>query len=492
MNYVLSTSIASTNNQVPALAQGQAVVLQDDWILRISESLMWVLLAMFILQCLIWIRNYLSKGTYLDEEVEQADPLFLAYLRSKGRLKLRDTQASLFQLTRSRVLSLRIVQAKKRYRNDKYGPNTTLEYRSEQPDAAINADERLVLQWMLKEYSFGQQRFRLDALAGPSSQQSSQSEEMQHYRRKEKVIGQGLEAWKISVLETRQDWNSLIRTPLLLRLLVMLVFPVLFILTCALCFTNGAGIQEGIALAVTLVLWLVAVKRIRVRWPYQLASVGLLVTITLSATGESAENSMFIGVIILSLLLRLILPIRVVGSSARDWAISMRRWRRRYKKGIPVDRLHESAESMERILQTALVLGIGSRCARKTDWSPLQNHVDPEIRRLVQLKAEQVDSVPVSSTLTHAPLLALALHLRGVFRPMLAAEYPYERLNYVTGTLETGSSGSSTGYSGSSTGHDSGHSHHHHHHDSSGGHHHGSDHGDSGDSGGGDSGGGGD
>ncbi|MGN7411103.1 hypothetical protein [Paenibacillus sp. SAF-068] len=491
MNYVLSTSIASTNNQVPALAQGQAVVLQDDWILRIIESLMWVLFAMFILQCLIWIRNYLSKGTYSDEEVEQADPLFLAYLRSKGRLKLRHTQASLFQLTRSRVLSLRIVQAKKRYRDDKYGPNTTLEYRSEQPDAAINADERLLLQWMLKEYSFGQQRFRLDALAGPSSQQSTQSEEMQHYRRKEKVIGQGLEAWKNSVLETRQDWNSLIRTPLLLRLLVMLVFPVLFILTCALCFTNGAGIQEGIALAITLVLWLVAVKRIRVRWPYQLASVGLLVTITLSATGESAENSTFIGVIILSLLLRLILPVRVVGSSARDWAISMRRWRRRYKKGIPVDRLHESAESMERILQTALVLGIGSRCARKTDWSPLQNHVDPEIRRLVQLKAEQVDSVPVSSTLTHAPLLALALHLRGVFRPMLAAEYPYERLNYVTGTLETGSSGSSTVYSGSSAGHDSGHSHHH-HHDSSGGHHHGSDHGDSGDSGGGDSGGGGD
>lgn len=286
MKYVLSTSIASTNHQVPALAQGQAAVLQDGWILRFSEPLMWVLLAMFIVQCLIWIRNYLSKGTYSDEEVEQADPLFLAYLRSKGRLKLRDTQASLFQLTRSRVLSLRIVQAKKRYRDDKYGPNTTLEYRNEQPDAAVNADERQLLQWMLKEYSFGQQRFRLDALAGPSSQQSSQYGEMQHYRRKEKVIGQELEAWKNSVLETRQDWNSLIRTPLLLRLLVMLVFPVLFILTCALCFTNGAGIQESIALAVTLVLWLVALKRIRVRWPYQLASVGLLVTITLSLRGQ--------------------------------------------------------------------------------------------------------------------------------------------------------------------------------------------------------------
>ncbi|WP_458460890.1 hypothetical protein [Paenibacillus sp.] len=71
--------------------------------------------------------------------------------------------------------------------------------------------------------------------------------------------------------------------------------PLLIILTGALCFTNGVGIQESIALAVTVLLWLFAVKRIRVRWLYHLASVGLLVAITLSPTGESTENSLLNG-----------------------------------------------------------------------------------------------------------------------------------------------------------------------------------------------------
>ncbi len=54
---------------------------------------------------------------------------------------------------------------------------------------------------------------------------------------------------------------------------------------------------------------------------------------------------------------------------------------------------------MERIIQTALVLGIGSRCARKTDWTPLQDHVDPELRpgQITDIPAEVVTWVTVET-----------------------------------------------------------------------------------------------
>jgi len=426
----------------------QTTVLQEDWIQRAGEQLMWVLLAVFVLQLLMWIRARLSRGTYSDEEVEQGDPLFLVYLHSKGRIKLRDTLASLFALTRSGVLSMRIVQSKSRYREDKYAPNATLEYRHERLTAEVTADEKELIQWLLKDYGFANRKFRLDALAGPSSKQSIQSEEMQHYRGKEKALGQGIQRWASRIRENR-DWEGLVRTPIPLRLLVGIVFPLLWILTGALCLADELSIGEGISLGASLLLWLFAVRRIRVRWPIHTAGVGLLIAITLAEPSDPRGTGVVILAVILTLLVRLLLPVREIAPAARDWAASINRWRRRYKKGIPADRMVEPAETLERILQTALVLRIGSRCARRTNWSLLQDHADPELRRLVQLKGGKTD-VPPDSSLLHAPLLQLTLHRREEYRPLLAAEYPYERLNYIAGSLESSSYGGSSAYSDSS------------------------------------------
>ncbi|MGF9697321.1 hypothetical protein [Paenibacillus sp. MABNR03] len=469
-----------------AKVQEQTTMLQEGWIHRAGEQLMWVLLAVFVLQLLFWIRDRLRKGTYTDEEVEQADPLFLAYLRSKGKIKLRDTLASLFALTRSGVLSMRIVQAKSRYREDKYAPDVTLEYRHELPTAEVTADEKELIQWLLKDYGFANRKFRLDELAGPSSKQSSQTEEMQHYRRKEKALGQGLQRWTAQIRKNR-DWEGLVRTPILLRLLVGIVFPLLWILTGSLCMTEELSIEEGISLGVSLLLWLFAVRRIRFRWPFHMAGVGLLVAITLAEPSDSRGSAAMILAVILTLLVRIILPVREIAPSAREWAASVNRWRRRYKQGIPADRLHEPAETMERILQTALVLRIGSRCARKTDWNKLEDHTDPELSLLVQLKSERT-AVPADSSHLHTPMLRLTLHRREDYRPLLAAEYPYERLNYIAGSLESGSYGSSSVDSDSSDTNGKQHSRDHvggH----PGGHGHGTDGGGSGaagDSGGGD------
>ncbi|MEO2205399.1 hypothetical protein ABGV42_16835 [Paenibacillus pabuli] len=442
-------SFASTADvQHAANVPEQTAVLHDDWIQHAGVQLMWLLLAVFVLQLIIWIRARLSRGTYSDEEVERADPLYLAYLHSKGRIKLRDTLASLFALTRIGVLSVRIEQAKSRYREDKYAPDATLEYRHERPTAEVTADERELIQWLLKDYGTANRKFRLDALAGPSSKQSSESEEMQHYRRKEKALGQGLQRWTTRIRENR-DWEGLVRTPIPLRLLVGIVFPLLWILTGALCLLDDLSIGEGISLGGALLMWLFAWRRIRVRWPFHTAGVGLLIAITLAEPSDSSGTGVVILAIMLTLLVRLLLPVREIAPAARDWAVSMNRWRRRYKKGIPADRMAEPAETLERMLQTALVLWIGSQCARKTNWSLLQDHADPELRRMVQLKSGKT-GVPPDSTLLQAPLLRLTLHLREEYRPLLAAEYPYERLNYIAGSLESGSYGGSSVYSDSS------------------------------------------
>ncbi|MBR2564888.1 MAG: hypothetical protein IKE29_09710 [Paenibacillus sp.] len=103
-----------------------------------------------------------------------------------------------------------------------------------------------------------------------------------------------------------------------------------------------------------------------------------------------------------------------------------------------MERLGDSVENLEQIIQTALVLGIGSRCVRKTDWSVLQQHYDPELRRIASLEPAKKDSLPESTTLQQAPLLVLALHLRGMFRVLSAAEFPFDRYNYMFGILPSG------------------------------------------------------
>ncbi|GAB1157715.1 hypothetical protein YWY31_37400 [Paenibacillus illinoisensis] len=487
MKQFLLSFVYTADVQHAANVPEQTAVLHDDWIQHAGVQLMWLLLAVFVLQLIIWIRARLSRGTYSDEEVERTDPLYLAYLHSKGRIKLRDTLASLFALTRIGVLSVRIEQAKRRYREDKYAPDATLEYRHEHPAAEVAADEKELIQWLLKDYGFGNRKFRLDALAGPSSKLSSQSEEMQHYHRKERALRQGIQRWASRVRENR-DWEGLVRTPIPLRLLVGIVFPLLWVLTGALCLNDDLSIGEGISLGASLLLWLFALIRIRVRWPFHTAGVGLLIAITLAEPNDPGGTGVVILAVLLTLLIRLLLPVREIAPSARDLAASINRWRRRYKKGIPADRMVEPAETLEQMLQTSLVLRVGSRCTRRTNWGLFQDHADYELRRLVQLKSGKT-GVPPESTLLQAPLLRLALYLREEYRPLLAAEYPYERLNYIASSLESGSFGGSSVYSDSSDTNGKRYSRDH-DGDHSGGHDHVTNGGDSGSAG--DSGGGGD
>lgn len=472
----------------------QAPILQEAWLKQLEELLMWVLLGIVVIQLLLWVWGRLVKGPYTDEEVEQADPLLLAYLRSKGQLKLKDTQASLFHLTRQGILSMRIVKSKGRYRKDRgqsnasFAPNTTLEYSVQSAGAAGSPDEQHFMQWLFSQYGFGKQRLRLDALAGPSSEESERPEDMKYYRAKEKKQLEDIQSWKERVVETR-SWEPLIRTPLLLRWLVYVMFPVMMLLTGIVCFAERVSVPGVIGLAVTAVIWLFVIRKIHVRLLYQIACVGLIISLSLAISGNSEYTSWLYTIIFMSLFVRLLLPAREVAPSFKDWEASMLRWRRRYKKGIPAGRLSESAETLEQIIQTALVLGIGSRCVRKTDWSVLQQHPDPELRRLADREPVRADSLPGSTALKQTPLLVLALHLRGIYRAMSAAEFPYDRYNYIFGTVFPGSGGSggSPVYTDSYSGSDRKHSHDY---DSSGSHHHGSDSGDS--SGGGDSGGGGD
>lgn len=412
-------------------------IFEVGWIQRSGAQLVWVILAVLVLQILLSIRNRMSKGSYTDEEIEQADPLFLAYVFNKGKMRLRDTLASLFALTRSGILSLRVIPTKGRYQDDQYAPNMTLEFQKTRQIGQIMPDESELIQWFIGEHGYGAQKFRLDALAGPSSQESKNAENLYYYREREKLDSKRLRQWVAQIRESR-GWEGIARTPLLLRLLVGLLYPVLFILVVALGQMDGLGIIDVIGLSLALLLWLLSWRRVYVRWVFQLAVFSLFMTTVLMEGVEFAFRSDVLTAIIVMLFVRLFLPGREIAPMGREWSRSLHRWRRKYKKGIPTERLGEEGESLERVLQTALVLRIGSRCSRKTDWTHLQNQFEPEIRQMLQKEQKKSSRAAVSKTISETPLLLLVLSLRGEYRPLLAAEYPYERLNYNVGLIEHG------------------------------------------------------
>ncbi|WP_145410439.1 hypothetical protein [Paenibacillus xylanexedens] len=412
-------------------------IFEVGWIQRSGAQLIWVILAVLVLQILLSIRNRMSKGSYTDEEIEQADPLFLAYVFNKGKMRLRDTLASLFALTRSGILSLRVIPTKGRYQDDQYAPNVTLEFQKTKQIGQIMPDEGELIQWFIGEHGFGAQKFRLDTLAGPSSEESKSAENLYYYREREKLDNKRLGRWVAQIRESR-GWESIVRTPVLLRLLVGILYPVLFILVVALGQIDGLGIADIIGLSLALLLWLLSWRRVYVRWVFQLAVFSLFMTTVLMEGVQFAFRSDVLTAIIIMLFVRLFLPGREIAPMAREWSRSLHRWRRKYKKGVPTERLGEAAESLERVLQTALVLRIGSRCSRKTDWTQLQNQFEPEIRQMLQKEQKKSSRAAVSKSISATPLLLLVLSLRGEYRPLLAAEYPYERLNYKVGLFEHG------------------------------------------------------
>lgn len=132
---------------------------------------------------------------------------------------------------------------------------------------------------------------------------------MKYYQLKEKALSEGVQSWKEQVVATR-DWGQLIRTPLLLRLLIYVMFPVLMLLTGIVCFAERVSVPGVIGLTVTAVIWVLVIRKIHVRLLYQVACVGLIISLSLAISGNSEFTSWLYVILFMSLFVRLFLPAR--------------------------------------------------------------------------------------------------------------------------------------------------------------------------------------
>ncbi len=378
----------------------QTIFGERDWAPMLGTGLLGLLLVVAVLRIAAFAVSLSKKGSLSDEEVEALDPLLLAYVNRKSRLKRRHTTVGLLSLVYRGVLSMRRVGAKPRYIQAEDAPDWTFEFRFEDPHAWLTEDEKLLKEQLFDDYGSGG-KFRLDAIAGPAGPQDGLSERAL-YRNKKRRLNRQFRAWSAEVAK-RDGIEQTVRRSMPLRL---------FVWGFALCFAGSAiglyaaGEHNSAALfwtVLTVVFAAAACVRVGSRTLFALAalfaSAAVSVVFYPAPEGMAALGTAFLSAVPV----RLLLPAYVISPAARDLWLSVRRWRRtsRSWSARAADSGKDDAARTERALQTAIALDALPGFAYPLRGSDRYGAPDERLYPLLALTLKQAGGMNDFGELTH-------------------------------------------------------------------------------------------
>ncbi|WP_037285401.1 DUF2207 domain-containing protein [Saccharibacillus sacchari] len=383
------------------LGISQTTLAQGHWAPALGAGLLGLLLVVAVLRIAVFAVSLSKKGSLSDEEVEALDPLLLAYVYRKSRLKRRHTTVGLLSLVRRGVLSMRRVPAKPRYIQAEDAPNLTFEFRFEDPHAWLTEDERLLKDRLFDDYGSGR-KFRLDAIAGPAGPQDGLAERAL-YRKKKRRLNREFRAWFAEVAK-RDGIEQTVRRSIPLRL---------FVWGFAICFAGSgiglyaaAGETNSDALVwnvLTVVFAAAACVRVRSRTLFALAALFASAAVSVVFYPDP-EGVAALGIAFLyAVPVRLLLPAFAVRPAARDLWLSVRRWRRTSHSWSERAAAsgNDGAARMEQALQTAIALDVLQRFAYPFRGSDRYGAPDDRQYPLLALMTEQAGGANDFGELMH-------------------------------------------------------------------------------------------
>lgn len=378
----------------------QTALIEGNWALALGAGLSWLLLVVALLRIAGFAVRFSKKGSLSDEEVEALDPLLLAYVNRKSRLKRRHTTVGLLSLVRRGVLSMRRVPAKPRYVQAEDAPDRTFEFRFEDPYAGLTEDERLLKDRLFDDFGSGG-KFRLDAIAGPAGPQDGFSERGL-YRKKKRRLNREFRAWSAEVGK-RDGIEQTVRRSMPLRL---------FVWGFALCFAGSAvglysaGENNSAALfwtVLTVVFAAAACMRVRSRTLFALAALSASAAVSVAVHPDREGLSALGTAFLCAVPVRLLLPAFIISPAARDLWLSVRRWRRtsRSWSARAADSGKDDAARTERALQTAIALDVLPGFAYPLRGSDRYGAPDDRLYPLLALTLKQPGGANDFGELTH-------------------------------------------------------------------------------------------
>lgn len=363
--------------------RGEKLAYAED-IIKIASGM--ILLGILYLALLTPYKLTGLAGRHISrDELEALDPLFVAYIHRNGKLIPKDITAGLFSLYQKGWIEIKKIPASLHYRQDPKAPNETFRFTFIGDQRLLNEYERDFVGWLFKNIPGRNRSFSLESICGPSKEERNNGKAMEAYRKRKKKFDERFEAWKQKVLH-HERFAPFFKNNKAVAWVVPILTVFLYAMTLFLYYAEvsswtamgWAGVILGAAAAVTVALW----RSTRTFMIY-----GVICFFTVAMVTFSHAIFLFVGTILLSMILRLLLPLRVPTSEGAPYKAAVAKWRRALKrKRYPAG---TEAARLERLMQYALILNISKPFAK--------HHASFESYKELE-KAFPLISIPHSTT----------------------------------------------------------------------------------------------
>ncbi|GIO34042.1 hypothetical protein J2TS6_51830 [Paenibacillus albilobatus] len=327
-----------------------------DGIMRQAGTVLQVLTAVVLLGALYSVLSvkrisaWFGRRDVTERDLEELDPLIKTYCMRKGKLKSKDVIAGLLSLRSRGYVTVKEVQASKRFLEEPTAPDTTLEFTFHGNKAKLNAADRILVGWLFNPRNV----FRLDSMAAPTFKEKQDDRQISEYRKQSQRNAKKFNKWRETLAQT-EPYGTEVKFNALLKLLVPLIVIVHYVLLLYLYYADVIPIAGMITAAVLLgiVGILACVKTKTKRW-FITYLVGCFIAGTQITHEQGMENYLLFAVS--SIVFAVLVPKTVLSKEMLKYRFALLELRKKLLKGEDESGMDPAAA--ERAAEHAVLLGI--------------------------------------------------------------------------------------------------------------------------------------
>lgn len=287
------------------------------------------------------------------EEIEDMDPGSLVYLYRKGALRRVDVLAGLFKLRRKGLLDITMERMGTRFQEDAKAPKQGPQFKFIGKRSGLAKSERFLLNWLFR----GTGMLKLDSLSGPTKTEREQKISEDMYMNRLRGLQRAFIRWReLMEDENRQTIKVGVYAPR------KIIFPGLALLHIAM--LVYLYIADVIPWGWVGLLFLIvggSGTLASIRWRKKKYIIGFLVVCFFAAAQILYDPVVdtYLDFVLLSMVMVGLMPGKVLNRSSAAKRSAVKRYRRMLARGG--DYGSREPESLERMIEDAILLGVGRR-----------------------------------------------------------------------------------------------------------------------------------
>jgi len=305
-----------------------------DAMMRQAGSALHVLTVVSLLGALMYnvlsfktLSAWFGRGSVTKHDLEDLDPLMKTYVMRKGKLKSKDFIAGLLSLRKRGYVTVKEVQASKRFLEEPTAPDTTLEFTLRGNVDTLNAADRQLVNWLFAD----KKMFRLDSVAFPTFKEKQDEKQIVNYRKQAAKHAKNFQKW-CGILAKTEPYGQEVRSNKLLKLLVPLTVIVHYAMLLYLFYADVASVSVIIVVAALVgIIGIFACIKFKNKWWLAVYLIGCFIA-GAQLTHEQGMDD-YLVFVLSSVLFAVLLPRAILSAEMLRYRFALKKERKKLAKG---------------------------------------------------------------------------------------------------------------------------------------------------------------